>query len=130
MPTRNHQSEPSGDIQESERFGSTSLATKAVEKTNEAATFVGKTAEQATEGVGAGMESLGETIREQKPEAGFLGAAGEAVANKLKRGGRYLEEQGLQGIGRDITNIIRRNPVPAILIGIGVGFLLSRLVRR
>ena len=131
MPTRNHQGKSAGDAQEeTERFDTSSLATKAVEKTTGAASFLEEKAEQATEAVGAGMESLGETIHEHKPGEGVFGNAAEAVADKLKAGGHYLEEKGLKGIGEDITNMIRRNPVPVLLIGVGVGFLLARMMRR
>jgi hypothetical protein len=29
-------------------------------------------------------------------------------------------------MAEDVTNLIRRNPIPALLIGIGAGFLLAR----
>src|ERR1017187_866877 len=123
MPTRNHKkSHPGAFQEETERFADSSLAPQApqaAEETKGAVAFVEEKAEQATEAVGAGMESLGETIREHKPQAGVLGAAGEAVAQKLETGGRYLEEHGLKGIGEDITNMIRRNPIPTLLIGVG-----------
>jgi len=32
-------------------------------------------------------------------------------------------------MGDDITNMIRRNPIPALLVGIGIGFLLARATR-
>ena len=35
----------------------------------------------------------------------------------------------LSGIGEDLTGMIRRNPVPALLIGIGLGFLIARATR-
>jgi hypothetical protein len=131
MPTRNHIGKSAGDTQgETERFDTSSLTTKTVVKTQGAASFLEEKAEQAAEAVGAGMESLGQSIREHKPEGGVLGNAGEAVAKNLEAGGHYLEEKGLKGIGEDITNMIRRNPVPALLIGVGVGFLLARMMRR
>lgn len=131
MPTRNHQGKSTGDAQdEIERFDTSSLASKAGEKTKGTASFLEEKAEQATEAVGAGMESLGETIREHMPEGGVLSNAGEAVASKLEAGGHYLEEKGLKGIGEDITKMIRRNPVPALLLGMGVGFLVARMMRR
>jgi hypothetical protein len=52
------------------------------------------------------------------------------VASALDSSGRYLEEQGLSGMAEDVTNLIRRNPIPAMLIGVGLGFLLARLTRR
>jgi len=107
-----------------------SFTSNVAEKAKDAVTFVGEKAEQATEKVGAGMESLGGAIREHEPKQGMLHCAGEAVAQKLEGGGRYLEQHGLKGIGDDVTSLIRRNPIPAILIGIGVGALLAQLVRR
>jgi hypothetical protein len=41
-----------------------------------------------------------------------------------------LEEHGFKGIGEDVTNMIRRNPVPALLVGVGVGFLIAQMMRR
>ena len=35
----------------------------------------------------------------------------------------------LREIGDDLTNLIRRNPIPALLLGVGVGFLLARAIR-
>lgn len=93
------------------------------------ASYVGQKAEDATEAVGHGMRSLGGTIREKGPESGFLGAATSSVASGLENAGGYLEEEGLSGIGRDITGLIRRYPVAAICAGLFVGFMLARATR-
>lgn len=90
---------------------------------------IGGKAEYAAVAVGAGMESLGETIREHSPKEGILGNASYAVSDRLESGGHYLEEKGLKGIGEDVTNMIRSNPVPALLVGIGLGFLLAKIMR-
>jgi hypothetical protein len=132
MAVANHkQKQPATNIEDQPRAtcDSSSFVSKAAEKAKDAASFVGEKAEQATEAVGAGMESLGGAIREHEPNQGTVHNAGEAMASKLEGAGRYLEEHGLKGIGEDVTNLIRRNPVPALLLGIGVGFLLSRMVR-
>jgi hypothetical protein len=92
----------------------------------EAASNIGQRAEDATSSVGGGMKSLASQVREHGPREGMLGSATSAVADSLERGGRYLQEEGLQGIGEDLTALIRRNPIPALLVGIGVGFLLAR----
>jgi len=55
----------------------------------------------------------------------MLGTAGEKVAEGLEAGGRYLEEKGLSGIGDDLAGLIKRNPIPAVLIGIGIGYLIA-----
>lgn len=109
-----------------EALSASNVATKA----KDAATYVGNKAEAATQSVGAGMESLGGAIREHEPMQGTLHNAGEAVADKLEGGGRYLEQHGLKGIGEDLTALIRGNPIPALLIGVGVGILLARVARR
>jgi len=100
------------------------------EQAKRAAAYVGDKANRATEAVGAGMESLGGVIRQHEPASGMLHNAGEAVADKLEGSGRYLEQHGLQGIGEDVTNLIRRYPMPALLVGVGVGLLLAGMARR
>jgi len=55
-----------------------------------------------------------------------LGTPAQAVAAGLEKGGRYLEQEGLSGMMDDVTDLIRRNPVPALLIGMGIGFLVGR----
>jgi hypothetical protein len=91
---------------------------------------MGHRAEEGVSSVGAGMKSLAGTIRESGPHEGMLGSATSRVANTLESGGRYLQEEGLSGMGHDLAEFIRRNPVPALLVGIGLGFLLARLVDR
>jgi hypothetical protein len=102
------------------------LAATVSQKVGEAASFVGKKAEDATAAMGAGMKNLGGTIREHAPGSGMAGSATSAVADSLESGGRYLQDHGLSGIGADLATLIRRNPIPAVLIGLGAGFLLAR----
>jgi hypothetical protein len=98
-------------------------------KVSDAASAVGHKAEDATHSVGSGMQSLAGTIREKMPHDGVMGSASTAVADTLDRGGRYLKEEGLSGIGEDLTNLVRRNPIPALLLALGVGFLIARSTR-
>ena len=104
-------------------------ASAAGKKASEAASYVGHKADDATMAVGSGMKSLAGTIRESGPSGGMLGNATSAVASTLESGGRYLEKHGLSGVGEDLTNVIRRNPIPAVLIGIGLGFLVAKATR-
>jgi len=105
------------------------MASAAGQAAGNAASAVGHKAEDITAKAGRGMQSLGEKIREKGPESGFLGTATEKVAGALESSGQYLEEKNLHGMAEDITGLIRRNPIPALLIGIGVGFLLARVMR-
>jgi hypothetical protein len=104
-------------------------ASSVADKARDVASGLGQKAEGATEAVGSGMQSLAGTIRDRGPQGGILGGAATGVASALESSGRYLEEQGLSGMAEDVTNLIRRNPIPAMLVGIGLGFLLARLTR-
>jgi hypothetical protein len=105
------------------------MAAHAGQAVGNAATTVGHKAEDAVGSVGKGMESLGEKVREKGPEHGILGKATGAVAGALETSGKYLEDKKISGMAEDLTNIIKRNPIPALLIGVGLGFLLARTFR-
>ena len=122
----------------------TEAAGTAVDKAKEAAGHVGEAissaassvgqkagevASSVTSSVGSGMQSLGETVREKGPESGMLGKATEAVAGGLEGAGEYLQDKSFSDMAEDITNLIRRNPLPALLVGVGIGFLLAKALR-
>jgi len=117
------------------------VASQAIEKTKSVASSVGdamssaataattaasNTAERLTSAAASGAKNLGETIREKGPQDGMLGGATRAVGNTLEEGAKYLEQEGFSGMMDDVTDLIRRNPVPAVLVGIGIGFLIGR----
>ena len=105
-------------------------ASTVAHKTADAGSYIAHKAEDATTAVGGEMQSLAGSIRSKGPHEGMLGNATSAVANTLDTCGRELKEHGLGGIADDITNTIRKHPVPAILCGIGLGFLLARVVAK
>jgi len=105
------------------------MASTAGHAVGNAATTVGHKAEDAVCSVGKGMESLGEKVREKGPEHGLLGKATGAVAGALETSGKYLEDKKISGMAEDLTNLIKRNPIPALFIGVGLGFLLARTFR-
>jgi hypothetical protein len=49
------------------------------------------------------------------------------VAGALDSAGKYLQEEGVSGMAEDVTDMIRRHPIPALLVGIGIGYLLARV---
>jgi hypothetical protein len=97
------------------------------DKAGQAGEYMRDKAEQATSATGKGMETLAGTIRDKGPQAGFLGRATSTVADTLDRTGQYLQDQGLGGMAQDLTNMVRNYPLPSLLVGIGLGFLLARL---
>lgn len=100
-------------------------AGKATTMAGDAAAMVGDKADDATHSVGSGMRSVAGSMRETMPKEGVLGSAACSVAKGLETSGRYLEQAGLRGIAEDVTNFVRRNPLPAIFLGVGLGFLLA-----
>lgn len=104
-------------------------ASSAMQTAGDVAAAVGKKAQQATAAVGSGMQSLGETIHDSGPRGGIPGRVTDTVADALENTGKYLEEHGLSGIAEDVTNLVRRNPIPALLVGIGIGYLIARATR-
>jgi len=89
----------------------------------------GERAGDALHSMGSGMKSAGETIRESMPQSGVLGSAGSRIADTLDSTGRYFEEHNFGNIGEDLTGMIRRNPIPALLCAAAIGFLLARASR-
>jgi ElaB/YqjD/DUF883 family membrane-anchored ribosome-binding protein len=100
-----------------------------VDRASDAASMVGHKVDDATSAVGTGMKNLGDRLRSAGPQEGFLGQATHTVADTIRQGGQYLEQGGLSGMTKDVTDLIRRNPVPAVVIGLGLGFLLGRMLR-
>jgi len=105
------------------------LAHTAGQKAQDLAHTAGTKAEDATAAFGRTLETAADKVREKTPNEGMLGRASEAVASTLEQGGRYLEEKNLSGLAGDMTEMIKRNPIPAVLIGVGLGFLLGRTLR-
>jgi len=85
---------------------------------------------QPISAVGEKIGSLAEAIREKAPHEGAVGTAATAVAEKLDVAGSYLQEKDLNHVLSDVSSMIRRYPVPSLLVGLGIGYLLARSTRR
>jgi isopentenyl phosphate kinase len=96
------------------------------EKASEVGSTIGHKAEDATAAAGRGMENLADKVRDNAPQSGVLGNAGRSVASALDTAGHYVEDKNLSGMMQDVTALVKRNPIPALLIGLGVGFLIGR----
>ena len=119
-----------GKVADKARDAASTAFDKGKEFASTAADKARDTAENLTTKAGSGMTALADTIREHAPEGGFVGSAAESVADNLERGGRYLEREGLSGMAEDVASLIKRNPIPALFIGVGIGFLLARTLCR
>jgi len=93
------------------------------------ASAIGQKADDAAGSVGTGIKSVADTIRSQGPHEGMLGNATRTVASAVDQTGKYLEDKHLSGMADDVASVIKSHPIPAVLIGLGVGFLLGRALR-
>jgi len=105
------------------------LARDAGNTAREYASKAGDKAEDTLHSVGQGMSSLAGTLRQNAPQ-GALGSAAGTVAEQLDAGGRYLREHDFSDIGDDLSNVVRRYPIPSLLCVFGVGFLMGSALRR
>jgi hypothetical protein len=70
-------------------------------------------------GITGQFESATATVGERMRDAG----------QTLERAGNYLAQQDLTKMRRDLEGLVRRRPFEAMLIGLGLGFLLARTLR-
>ena len=82
------------------------------QKAEDAASYVGQKTGEASAAVGGGLRSLGD--------------ASTVVAKTLETSGRYLQEEGIKDVTEDVTNLIRRYPIPSLIIGAAAGYLVAR----
>jgi len=96
----------------------------------EAATSASKKVDEAAATAGQSMKDLSKKISERAPSEGVFASASKKVADSLYEGGEYLEETTLSGVCQSVAEMIKKNPLPAVLIGIGLGMMVGRITRR
>ena len=82
-------------------------------------------AERISDRVG---ESVGSNLRQSIPGSGKVDEAVEAATRRIKQTADYVQQEGMSGIVEDLELLIRRYPLQTLLLGMGCGYLLSRLV--
>jgi len=95
-----------------------------------AASSAATIASQPISAVGERIGSLADVIREKAPHEGAVGTAATTVAEKLDAAGSYLQAKNLDHMMGDLSGVLRRYPVPSLLVGLGIGYLLARSTRR
>ena len=55
--------------------------------------------------------------------------AEDYVSEAWETGSRYFHEHSFKDMADDVAGVIRRNPIPALLVGVGLGFILARSLR-
>ena len=102
----------------------------AMKEDQETMSETGHKGDQMAAAVGERLGTAADTLRGALPQEGRLGGAVRAVTDGLEASGNYLQEQGLSGAIDEVESLIRRYPIQALLLGAGLGYVLSRLRAR
>src|ERR1043166_622696 len=95
----------------------------------EAGAAAANKANEAASVVGEKIGSLASVIREKTPPDSRVAKAATTVADGLESASSYLREKKLEHLAKDVTGLVRAYPVQALLIGVGLGYLLARRTR-
>jgi len=87
---------------------------------------VAATVTSAAQDAASSMPETAGTAATPTHEKGGGGAAATVVTDTVAGAAAYLQEKGVQALPGDLARLIRRYPVPAVLIGLGIGLLLGR----
>ncbi len=98
-------------------------------KVQEFGVTAASTASEAATAVGEQIGSLAGAIRDHAPRDGAMATAATTVAGGLESASTYLKEKDYENLAADLTALVRNYPVQALLVGVGVGYLLARGTR-
>src|SRR6266481_8447057 len=94
-------------------------------KARELGSTAAKKANEAAPVIGEKMKSLASAIRDKAPREGKIGTTATKVAGGLESASSYLQEKKFDHLGEDFRGLVRRYPLQALLVGLGLGFLLA-----
>ena len=100
-----------------------------VDKAQDIAAAAGEKVDQVTAGAGKGLGTIAEGIRKYSP-AGESGATLNKLADTVETGGQFLQDHHMADFSDELGRLIRNNPMPAVLVALGVGFMLARATSR
>jgi ElaB/YqjD/DUF883 family membrane-anchored ribosome-binding protein len=102
------------------------LAGQAADSVREAARPLADSAKEAASVAGERLRHVASDLREQMPES-FADVA-SAARSGLEQGISRLREADLEKVKDTTVDWVRRNPMEAVLLGVGVGILFGSLV--
>lgn len=99
------------------------LADAAVVKARDAASMARETVRDVGNHIGEAAESLQDKIRRTGHDAADVVSS---VTERVRSSANNVREQGFEGLMDDLGSLIKQYPIHAVLIGVGMGFLLAR----
>jgi len=91
---------------------------RAEDEINDWATKAQGMFERAKEGLQQGYQSVREGYD----------TATEKVVDAYDQSKRYFQQNNFKDMAGDVTDLIGRHPLPAVLVGLGIGYMLGRMV--
>jgi hypothetical protein len=104
------------------------LASTVKEKASELGGNVSEKANAAVSNVGETMTGLAGALRDKAPAA--VAPYVEKAAAGLEHTGAYLKKGTVGELVDDFSSLIHRHPVPVLLTGVAVGFLMARKLEK
>jgi cell division septum initiation protein DivIVA len=105
------------------------MARSATETARDAATGVMDRAKDMAGNVAETARDWASGAADAVKQSDVVNKAGEYVSDAWESGSRYFQEHSFKDMAEDVAGVIRRNPIPALLVGIGLGFILARSLR-
>jgi ElaB/YqjD/DUF883 family membrane-anchored ribosome-binding protein len=130
MADMNFQNKNKGETGDQSRFDTGAIS----EKASNVAASVADQAKSMAASVADKARSAASDLGERASDvASSLGQQAQNVAHRVQdtwdSGKHYVEERGFQGMGEDLTSLIRRYPVAALCTGLCLGFFVGRSLR-
>lgn len=89
-----------------------------------------KKSDAALNQAGAKLSEAGKALDGKAPEEGHLAAAVHAAAAQISASGEYLSKNGVGDIAKDVNGLVHKYPLQSLGLGIGLGLLIGKIVRR
>jgi len=110
------------------------MAATTQQEAGRAASGVMNTAKDIAGKVGDEVKNAASQVGQMASDAAsFMGkkaeSAKDAVTDTVKSGARYVQEHNMSDMAGDLGELIKRNPIPAILVALGLGFVCARAMR-
>jgi uncharacterized protein YjbJ (UPF0337 family) len=76
---------------------------------------------------GIAKDKAEEQINQFMSSDSWVGQAKEKATEMVREGKEYLQSTSFPDMASDLRQLIERNPIPSVLLGLGLGFLIGRV---
>jgi ElaB/YqjD/DUF883 family membrane-anchored ribosome-binding protein len=112
----------------SQRQGAGHMVEDVKDRASQFGARVSERASEAVSSISARVGDAADAIRENTPAS--VAPYADRAADTVKRAASYLAEGDFKAYADDLSELVRRHPMPAMLTGVAVGILLARGSRR